>query len=225
MTTRADIRASLRLRLEDIETAPLWDDPVLNDAIATAIGMYGGAFPRQATTGLTVTAGTTRVESPVPIDGRRIARVIDALGILVSPWPLDLERGLPPVLGRGQAWRWWGDALVLAEPVATSAAGIWTVEHLAGRELPTSDDDELDILPGDEPIVLARTLVWMNRLAVAACVALICTASWLGLRRSVTQPPVASAFPITQSPPVSIRATGKPTSASSGTSLNPGSAK
>ena len=155
MTTRANIRASLRLRLEDIDTAPLWDDPVLNDAIATAIGMYGGAFPRQATTGLTVTAGTTRVESPVPIDGRRIARVIDALGILVSPWPLDLERGLPPVLGRGQAWRWWGDALVLAEPVATSAAGIWTVEHLAGRELPTSDDDELDILPGDEPIVLA----------------------------------------------------------------------
>ena len=155
MTTRADIRASLRLRLEDIDSAPLWDDPVLNDAIATAIGMYGGAFPRQATTGLTVTAGTTRVESPVPIDGRRIARVIDALGILVSPWPLDLERGLPPVLGRGQAWRWWGDALVLAEPVAASAAGIWTVEHLAGRELPTSDDDELDILPGDEPIVLA----------------------------------------------------------------------
>ncbi len=156
MTTRADIRASLRLRLEDSDTAPLWDDPVLNDAIATAIGMYGGAFPRQATTGLTVTAGTTRVESPVPIDGRRIARVIDALGILVSPWPLDLEHGSPPVHGRGQAWRWWGDALILAEPVAASSSGIWTVEHLAGRELPAVDGDDLDILPGDEPIVLAH---------------------------------------------------------------------
>ncbi len=155
MTTRAEIRASLRLRLEDGDVAPLWDDSVLNDAIATAIGVYGGAFPRQVTTGLTLTAGSTRVDSPVPIDGRRVARVIDALGILVTPWPLDLEHGSSQLRGQGQAWRWWGDTLILAEPVAASAAGIWTIEHLAGRQLPAADGDELDVLPGDEPILLA----------------------------------------------------------------------
>ncbi len=155
MTTRAEIRASLRLRLEDGDVAPLWDDSVLNDAIATAIGVYGGAFPRQVTTGLTLTAGATRVDSPVPIDGRRVARVIDALGILVTPWPLDLEHGATQLRGQGQAWRWWGDTLILAEPVAASAAGIWTIEHLSGRQLPAADGDELDVLPGDEPIVLA----------------------------------------------------------------------
>lgn len=155
MTTRAACRVSLRLRLEDSDIAPLWDDSVLNDAIATAIGVYGGAFPRQVTTGLTVAAGATRVDSPVPIDGRRIARVIDVLGILVTPWPRDLDHGSSHSRGRGQAWRWWGDTLILAEPVAASAAGIWTVEHLSGRELPAADGDQLDILTGDEPIVLA----------------------------------------------------------------------
>ena len=155
MTTRADIRASLRLQLEDSDIAPLWDDSVLNDAIDIAIGVDGGAFPRQVTTGLTVAAGATRVDSPVPIDGRLIARVIDALGILVTPWPLDLEHGSSHSRGQGQAWRWWGDTLILAEPVAASAAGIWTIEHLSGRQLPTTDGDTIDILPGDEPILLA----------------------------------------------------------------------
>lgn len=145
----------MRLRLEDGDIAPLWDDAVLNDAIATAIGAYGGAFPRQVTTGLTVAAGATRVDSPVSIDARRIARVLDALGILVTPWPLDLEHGAPHRCGPGQAWRWWGNTLILAEQVAASAAGIWTIEHQSGRQLPAADGDELDVLPGDEPIVLA----------------------------------------------------------------------
>ncbi len=150
MTTRVELRAALRVRLEDGESQPLWDDAALNEAIAAAIGAYGLAFPRQATTGVAVAAGATRIASGAAIDPARIVRVTDAAGIWVMPWPPGDER--PGEMG--QAWRWWGADLILAEPAAASAAGIWTVEHLTGREPPATDGEAVDVLPGDEAIVL-----------------------------------------------------------------------
>jgi hypothetical protein len=150
MTTRAELRESLRLRLEDSGSDPLWDDATLDAAIAAAMRAYGGAFPRQVTTGVTVLVGATRVTTGLAIDPARIARVIDAAGIWVAPWPAGPERDGE----RGQAWRWWGGDLVLAEPVAASGAGIWTIEHQAGREPPATDTEAIDVIPGDEEILL-----------------------------------------------------------------------
>lgn len=150
MTTRAELRGSLRLRLEDSGSDPLWEDATLDAAITAAIRTYGAAFPRQVTAGVAVPAGATRVATGLTIDPARIARVIDAAGIWVSPWPAGAEREGE----RGQAWRWWGGDLVLAEPVATSGAGIWTIEHQAGREPPVADDEAIDVIPGDEEILL-----------------------------------------------------------------------
>jgi hypothetical protein len=151
VTTRSELRAALRLRLEDDGLAPLWDDFTLDDMLAAAIRTYGAAFPRQVTTGVTVPAGATRVTTGTTIEPGRIARITDAAGIWVAPWPAGEER----CGERGQAWRWWGDELILAEPAAASGAGIWTVEHLAGRLPPTSDEEAVDLLPGDEEIALA----------------------------------------------------------------------
>ena len=153
MPTRAELRAALRVRLEDSPVAPLWDDPALNETLAAAVRAYGVAFPKQVTTGVTVPVGAVKVAAGVTLDASRITRVLDAAGIWVPPWPPGED---PP--GRrtpGQAWRWWGNDLILAEPAASSAAGLWTVEHLGGRTPPLTDGEPLDLLPGDEEIVLA----------------------------------------------------------------------
>ncbi|MCC7022117.1 MAG: hypothetical protein IT338_04780 [Thermomicrobiales bacterium] len=150
MTTRADLRISLRLRLEDSGSDPLWDDATLDAAIAAAIRAYGAAFPRQVTAGVAVPAGAKRVATGLEIEPGGIARVLDAAGIWVPPWPAGPERDGE----RGQAWRWWGGDLVLAEPAAASGAGIWTIEHRAGREPPATDGEAIDVIPGDEEIVL-----------------------------------------------------------------------
>jgi hypothetical protein len=150
VTTRAELRAALRTRLEDEGIAPLWDDASLNEVLGAAIRAYGAAFPRQVTTGVTVPAGATRVATGVSLDPGAISRITDAAGIWVEPWPAGAEERCE----RGQAWRWWGAELVLAEPVANSVAGIWTVEHLTGRQPPASDGEAVDVLPGDEEIVL-----------------------------------------------------------------------
>jgi hypothetical protein len=151
MTTRVELRAALRLRLEDDGPAPLWDDATLNEVLAAAIRAYGVAFPRQVTTGVTVPAGATRVITGTTIEAGRIARITDAAGIWVEPWPA----GADDRHERGQAWRWWSGDLILAEPAAASGAGIWTIEHLAGRLPPATDGEAVDLLPGDEEIVLA----------------------------------------------------------------------
>lgn len=150
MTTRAELRLALRFRLEDTALAPLWDDAVLNEALADAVRAYGVALPRQVTTGVTVAAGDQRVVASAEVDPERIVRVLDAAGIWVAPWRPEQDRPGE----RGQAWRWWDGGLVLAEPAAASGAGIWQIEHRTGRELPGNDLDAVDCLPGDEGIVL-----------------------------------------------------------------------
>ncbi len=87
MTIRLELRTALRLRLEDSGATPLWDDATLNESIAAAIRAYGVAAPRQVTTGVTVPAGATRVVTGTTLDAERIARVTDAAGIWVPPWP------------------------------------------------------------------------------------------------------------------------------------------
>ena len=153
MPTRAELRAALRVRLEDTGASALWDDAALNEAIAAAMRAYGAAFPKQITTGVTVPAGATRVATGTTIDPARITRVTDAAGIWVPPWP-PWEASTAGT-DRGQAWRWWGADLILAEPAAASAAGIWSVEHLAGRTPPAADGEVADLLAGDEEIVIA----------------------------------------------------------------------
>jgi hypothetical protein len=152
VTTRAELRTALRLRLEDDGVVPLWDDATLNESLAAAIRAYGAAFPRQVTAGVTVTAGATRVATGVALDPERITRVTDAAGIWVPPWPPWEDP--PGQRTPGQAWRWWDGDLILAEPAASSGAGLWAVEHLTGRTPPATDAETLDILPGDEEIVL-----------------------------------------------------------------------
>ncbi len=155
MTTRLELRTTLRRRLEDTGTPPLWDDPTLNEFLAGAGHRYGAMFPRELVTVVAVDVGATSVPVPSPvIEGARIVRVLDETDA-VMPRGRD-EAGGDSAEGdiwRGQAWRWWDGTLLLQRPAAR--AGSWRIEHLGGRSLPADDVMQADVIPGDEGIVVA----------------------------------------------------------------------
>ena len=103
MTTRAELRAALRRRLEDAGAAPLWDDAMLDEALAGAVRAYGVRFPKEAVASVAVAAGATRIPVGAAIDPARIVRVLDGAGAAV---PQEAD-GSPAGLDGGQAWRWW----------------------------------------------------------------------------------------------------------------------
>ena len=161
MTTRAELRTALRQRLEDAGAGPLWDDAALNDALAGALRAYGARFPKEAVVSVVVAAGATRVPVAAPvIEAARIVRVLDGAGAVV-PRQAEapdgaIEPGTTAAQGaprrhRTQAWRWWDATLVLAQP---ATAGTWQIEHLTTRVVPTDDVGQLDLLPGDEELLL-----------------------------------------------------------------------
>ena len=156
MTTRAELRTALRQRLEDAGAGPLWDDATLNDALAGALRAYGARFPKEAVVSVVVAAGATRVPVAAPVvDPARIVRVLDGAGAVV-PRQAEapdgaIDPGTTPGRHRTQAWRWWDATLVLAQP---ATAGSWQIEHLTTRAVPTDDVGQLDLLPGDEELLL-----------------------------------------------------------------------
>ncbi|HET7093248.1 MAG TPA: hypothetical protein VFI22_07220 [Thermomicrobiales bacterium] len=151
MTTRMELRAELRLRLEDGATPPLWDDAALDEAIAEGIRGYGRRVPREATATIAASGGESSL--PMPGIGRdRIARVIDPDGRALPPLPAS-DDGDPAATG--QAWRCWNETVLLARP---AAAGSWRIDYLAARTLPADDATALDIVPGDEALVASLAL-------------------------------------------------------------------
>ncbi|MGI9254053.1 MAG: hypothetical protein ACR2J8_09915 [Thermomicrobiales bacterium] len=160
MTTRADVRTAVRLRLEDAGAAPLWEDALLNEAIAEAIRRYGQIVPKEAAVSAVAVSGAVRVAFAAGVvDPARIVRVRDPSGAVIGRWR---EEDRPE--DRAQGWRWWSDGLDLAMP---AAAGAWTVEHRAGRVPPGDDVAAADVLPGDEPgVILLAVAAALDRRAI-----------------------------------------------------------
>lgn len=148
MTTRSTLRTTLRGRLEDLGAGPLWDDALLNDAIATAIRHYGQSLPAHRTLSLTLAAGARSAVLPADVEDDRIVVVIDATGERVPRHRAVAGGGTPPA---AQAWRAWGGLLSLDLP---AVAGAWRVEYRAARTPPADDAVALDVAAGDEEIVL-----------------------------------------------------------------------
>ncbi len=156
MTTRLELRTALRHRLEDLGTAPLWDDPTLNEFLTGASRRYGAMFPRELATTVSVEVGVMSVPVPsVVIEGTRIIRVLDDAGALVPRArddPNEPDSAAGGIL-LGQAWQWWDGTLLLQRPAPRT--GSWRIEHLGSRELPSDDVTQADLIPGDEEIVVA----------------------------------------------------------------------
>ena len=155
MTTRLDLRTGARRRLEDAGVNPLWDDASLNDFIADSIRRYGVRFPAERT--VTVVAGTSATSLPVipAIDSIQIVRVTDPHGTVV-PRQMREGRDFGPGGAPGaQEWRWWNQTLLLARP---AALGDWTIDYLGGRTAPVDDVAAVDLIGGDEEIVVLMTV-------------------------------------------------------------------
>ncbi len=156
MTTRAELRGALRLRLEDTAAGPLWDDAVLDEALAGAVRTYGVWAPKEAVASVAVEAGARQAAVSVPggggIDPARIVRVLDPDGAVV-PRRGDGEAGPGAAVGAGgHGGRWGGGALLFRRP---AVGGSWRIELLVPRAVPTDDAGAVDLLPGDEEVVLA----------------------------------------------------------------------
>jgi hypothetical protein len=168
MTTRLDLRITLRRRLSDTNTNPLWEDEFLNDAITEAIRRYSTPVPRQAVAALHVLAGMREIELPPTINAMRVVHVFDDRGV---PWRRWEESTDPPPAPTGFAelpavWRAWGTSVILGTPAARN--GLWRLEYYANRLEPIDDILDLDISPGDEDLVMALAVaVALHRRAVA----------------------------------------------------------
>lgn len=151
MTTRAELRAALRQRLDDASLSPLWDDAALDAALAGAIQAHGLRFPRQTEETVTVPAGATEVAVPaVTADPGRIVRLLDPRGRVVPGTADD------PAGGRvAQSWRWWAGSLRLSQP---ALGGDWRLEYLAPRQVPTDDVAAVDLVAGDEDLIVTLAL-------------------------------------------------------------------
>ncbi len=168
MTSRLQLRMTLRRHLSDTGANPLWEDDFLNDAIAEAIRRYSVPIPRQAIAAIPVIAGDREMDLPENVNAMRIVAVFDDLG---NPWRRWEQGGEPPPVPVGypqgsSIWRAWGTAVILGTPAPRT--GLWRLEHLANRVEPFDDISDLDIQPGDEDLILALAIsVSLHRRAVA----------------------------------------------------------
>lgn len=142
MTTRADLRASLRIRLEDPTPNPLWNDDAVHDFLREALHRYSARFPAQRSETIIATGG----ERLLPLTGPAMARDIVHV---YQPNTALLPRAIQH--DRAAGWTFWNSALILNFP---AAAGNWLIDYLALRELPDDDLTPLDLPPGDEAIVV-----------------------------------------------------------------------
>jgi hypothetical protein len=156
MATRAQLRTTLRERLEDTSGVPLWADPALNEFLAAAVRTYGVTFPKPATAATAaLVAGDTGVALPAAVPERGIVAVCDAHGRDV---PRATERQGPAsadATGLSQAWWVWAGTLRLQRPVSGDEVGTWAIDYLGRRELVADDVSQQPMEAGDEPIVIA----------------------------------------------------------------------
>lgn len=154
MTTRAELRASIGLRLKDAQINPLWDAAEINDYIGESIRRYGARFPRERSVTVTAAAPATSLPVVPAIEPVMIARVIDPSGAVVPRQERERALGGERYRPCGQEWRWWNQTLLLSQP---AMLGEWTIEYFGARFPPATDGEPLDMIDGDDDI-----LIWMT---------------------------------------------------------------
>jgi hypothetical protein len=158
MTTRLELRTSLRERLEDTGASPLWSDGALNEFLTQAMRVYGVAIPLQTTAATAaVGADALSVALPAGVDPDEIVAVRNSGGATVQRFD-DRVSGAVRLDSKGvaQAWYAWGTTLRFQRKTTGSdEIGVWSIDYAGGRELVQSDVGAQPIVTGDEPVVVA----------------------------------------------------------------------
>ena len=144
MTTKAELRAALRRRLEDVPVTGLWDDATLDDALADGLSRYGTIAPLEERTTVVVSDGALSF-TVAGLETERSdcsrARSGAGSGFAIS--------------GGGSRSAGTGMALVGRRGPAgeTGAGGNWIIEWHRPRLLPASDAGLAPVNAGDEGAV------------------------------------------------------------------------
>jgi hypothetical protein len=155
MTTRLDLRMAVRRRLEDTGASPLWDDAAIDDFLAEGMRRYGARVPKELSTTVVIADGATNAVVTPALTAAQVVRVFDGTGTLVPrQQAIEPDGAVLAGLVTEQAWRWWGSTLILAQP---AAAGTWQIDYLGSRTLPGDDVTAVDLVDGDEDIVVLLT--------------------------------------------------------------------
>ena len=151
MTTRLELRTSVRRRLEDTSVTPLWDDATLNELISDAVRRYGARFPVERSVAVVVSAGAIVVPVAPALQAEQVVRVFDPSPDVVPRTADSMADGSP---ASRQTWRWWSGGLVLS---LGAAGGTWQIDYLGARTPPTDDVTAVELIAGDEEIVVLMT--------------------------------------------------------------------
>jgi hypothetical protein len=153
MTTRTQLRTTIRTELNDSGGTPLWSDSLLNELIAQAIRRYGEQLPEEASASITVVADQAAYALP--------ARFLHAVRV---EQPEETER----VGDRRHPWSYRVFAgQLLLEPAPTQAGSDQdvTLEYLRFYAEPAADGDTLATPSYDDDmlvaLVCARALAYL----------------------------------------------------------------
>jgi hypothetical protein len=155
MTTMADMRARVRMRLE--ETTPaIWTDAEIDEGITGALEAYSWLFPKEATTGITVPANATSVA--LPTGAIEVRRVVLADGTVVP------KRGAPRgvVSGEELAWEVFAGLLHFSRTLAAQTLTVWYTTAMTLADLPAADEG-LIVLGGVAQALEARAIQEFKR--------------------------------------------------------------
>jgi hypothetical protein len=161
MTTRSQLRTSIRTELNDSGTA-LWSDALLNEFINQAIRHYSRELPKQASTSITVVADTAAYNLPADFDRAiRVEQPDDTIRVF-DP----LERTVSDDFGSSEAsgataigsygYRVWASQIILT-PTPTQAGSTQniTLDYLAVYAEPAADGDTIATPTRDDDILQA----------------------------------------------------------------------
>lgn len=158
MATRAEMRTSVRVRLEDTGGTPLFPDADLNELLSQALGEYGSLVPTIARTTVVVAAAATEIALPAGVSEYSIVSLRDATAADIRIMAMRSGRGPAGMSGYEQAWRAAAGKILLQRAVTSTEAGTWSIEYRTARVLPGADGTTMPVEAGDEAAVIELTM-------------------------------------------------------------------
>jgi hypothetical protein len=164
MTTRAQLRTTLRNELNDSGGTPLWSDTLLNEWINEAIRGYSRQSPEEATA--TLTAVADQAEYALPARTVEVLRVEQPQGVVRLPIAasrtaagggaalVDFRAGVRSA--GAWAYRVFAGNLILdPAPTAVGASEDARLEYLRAYAEPAADGDTLTTPATDDDVLVA----------------------------------------------------------------------
>ena len=132
MATVQDVRARVRLRLEEASEG-VWSDDELDEGITATLELYNERFPLEATASAAIGANGTNVA--MPVNARSIVRVSLENGFVVPKRAAPIERTADEKL----AWETFAGTIWFTRPLTAQNLTIWHLTSHTVTDVPEAD--------------------------------------------------------------------------------------